>query len=1249
VTADKSLRPLAQILAGEIARLTGFAPAVAADHAVAGDIVLRRNDKLVAGEPILMLKNREPVRTTDGAHRITVGEQAVVEGFDDRAVAEGTSTILQLITRSGDGFALPKATIDDWPHADYCGAMLDVARQDHPIEAIKKVVELCRLYKARYLQLHLTDDQGWTFPSTKYPQLGSKNLAAHGGIPPRVYTLAELRELVAFADARGVTLVPELEVPGHSGAALRSLPEIFDAIDPQSKQPVGLGCMNMSNEAIYPALDTIIGEMCDVFESSPYFHIGSDEVSSGRVSLHPGYKEFMRAHGLKNDQELADHFVREVCAIVKKHGKKAIKWEGLANTASKDVIIMAWDSHSTCATEMIAKGYTTITCPWTLEVPWEQWNMYVCNGSRLKRGDSVIGSTLVAWEQPPLTHIANLRKLGSRQERTWGPDNRVTEAGFAWRFQPLDAVAGKLIDLPVKPRMPATFSSSMGQSDFLEPAFTFDANDETYYRSRVAPKTGDQFTVTLDAPALVHDLEILTGQNGRGLGDGAEVQVSADGERFTTIASLSHGAAGATLIEGTPAESRVKAIRLRAAADQTEPLVVREIRMHQLIELAGRVRNAATTIGAANVGMVAADATLAYPLGECAAPIINRGFKLTFDNEGNSAAYTGAITGTGAVEIVAADRSGRGRRAALVLGGVSPNTMKGAWHINRGAAILAKPDRVDAMAGTVEVGSSAAPGAIVLRANEQINDNAQVQLHTSARGGSQFDLAGFDETIGRLTLDRQCTVKTGDSKAAGALVVGQMTVDGKAVPRGVYGRGESWVEGNGYVVVGDSAKVQVAGILEAPNESIGASHLAVLTGPATLHLPKGEFTTAIETKNFALTLVAKEGANIRGLIAGSGSLRIEAPPAGETAERPVVMDGDTTNTYRGPTTLARGVLRLAKSTGRVAIPGDLSFGGSAPENRGDRVVWAADGQISAKATITVSGTQPALLDLGPHHANVASVVLSKTGMIRTAAGGTLSTLQLWIDGKRLADGVYQRPQPWLEGAGQVVVDARIDVAGDYGNPDSEIGRGNLGNMTGDVRLAYPMSSTTVDFINHGHRLVLDSGDGNGFAYLGSISGNGEVQFFMGPSYTGYRDAPMHLGGDRPNTMQGVFRVRKGRVQLEKPPGVDAISADVVVGGQGFNDCLFWKNSHQVNDAANITLIAAGNNGAATLHLNGCDEAAASLTMTNRNKVITDSAAGRAGTLTVKSLKVDGADRPAGAYTSATEKWIEGAGKVIVSP
>ena len=152
-----------------------------------------------------------------------------------------------------------------------------------------------------------------------------------------------------------------------------------------------------------------------------------------------------------------------------------------------------------------------------------------------------------------------------------------------------------------------------------------------------------------------------------------------------------------------------------------------------------------------------------------------------------------------------------------------------------------------------------------------------------------------------------------------------------------------------------------------------------------------------------------------------------------------------------------------------------------------------------------------------------------------------------------------------------------------------------------------------------------------------------------PSYTGYQDAPLRLTGERPNTTTGKVLVRKGRVQLEKPAGVDAISGDVIVGGQGFNDCLFWQQSDQIKDSANITLLDAGNSGAAYLHLNGCSETAANLTMTGNNKIKTDAAAGGSGVLTLKSLKIGGVTKPAGTYTAASVPWIEGKGKVIARP
>ena len=203
------------------------------------------------------------------------------------------------------------------------------------------------------------------------------------------------------------------------------------------------------------------------------------------------------------------------------------------------------------------------------------------------------------------------------------------------------------------------------------------------------------------------------------------------------------------------------------------------------------------------------------------------------------------------------------------------------------------------------------------------------------------------------------------------------------------------------------------------------------------------------------------------------------------------------------------------------------------------------------------------------------MLLSRAGTIRTGRGGSLKVKQLHVDGKRLTDGTYTAPQPWLKGTGTVTVDARVDVKGRYGDCNARSARGNIANLTGDTAFSYPVSDCDIDITTNGHTMTFDSGDGNPLCYRGAISGTGNVVLLMGPSHTDYKDAPLRLAGPKPNTTTGKFLVRKGRVQLEKPDGVDAISGDVIVGGQGFNDCLFWINSNQIKDSVNITLLERG--------------------------------------------------------------------------
>ncbi|MEM9659909.1 MAG: family 20 glycosylhydrolase, partial [Planctomycetota bacterium] len=202
VYADPSLEPLAEVFAQEISEATCLELPVVQDEPAAGD---------------LFLKLSSAASFTGEAYRVEVGKHATAEAANYNAVALATVTLLQAITKRDGGYSLPRMLVLDEPEASYRGFMVDVARNYHSIKTLKEMVEMCRLYKVRYLQLHLTDDQAFTIPSKSYPQLTERS-AYH-------YTLEELRDLVAYADQRGVTLIPEIDTPAHSTSFTRSMPD----------------------------------------------------------------------------------------------------------------------------------------------------------------------------------------------------------------------------------------------------------------------------------------------------------------------------------------------------------------------------------------------------------------------------------------------------------------------------------------------------------------------------------------------------------------------------------------------------------------------------------------------------------------------------------------------------------------------------------------------------------------------------------------------------------------------------------------------------------------------------------------------------------------------------------------------------------------------------------------------------------------------------------------------------------------
>jgi len=430
VATDARLKPLAGILAEEILLTTKLKLEPVEGEAKPGDIVLKINPQLRADAEIMTVQNREVKKVRDYAHTISVTDRAVVEGWDYRACCEGTATLLQVLKVNGAAVSVPKLQLKDWPHADFCGYMIDCARQGLPEMGIRDAVEAMRFFKVRYLHLHLHDGSGFYFPLKAYPQVGRSNGAINGGDAFKSWNLEELKKVVAYADARGVTIVPELETPGHCEALLEDL----KVGDKWLLGEPGMHLMDIANDDIYPVLDTIVGEMCEVFKSSPYFHIGGDEVQWEWFIDRPHVKEFMQKHGMRDkdkggkDDLLKLHALR-MNDIVKKYGKKAIFWGGYqgppTDPALTDLIMYSWYAG---AKEAQAAGFTTITVPWEIRGPGEKWNIYSSNDAMLKRTDRVLGGSRVAWEQSAEAYVNGCIYEAIRQEGTWAPDTVSTPA-----------------------------------------------------------------------------------------------------------------------------------------------------------------------------------------------------------------------------------------------------------------------------------------------------------------------------------------------------------------------------------------------------------------------------------------------------------------------------------------------------------------------------------------------------------------------------------------------------------------------------------------------------------------------------------------------------------------------------------------------------------------------------------------------------------------------------------------------------
>jgi len=323
----------------------------------------------------------DPARASAGAEsyllEVTPDGVAVSAG-DAAGLFYGAMTLLQLATLDDAAqVSLPAVRIEDAPRFGWRGFMLDSARHFWSVDQVKQVIDAMALHKLNTLHWHLTDDQGWRVEIKQYPKLtqvgGCRIPAGDGGIEPATgkpreycgfYTQDQIRDIVAYAAARHITIVPEMNVPGHATAAIAAYPELGTTdqpLVPSSEWGVFPNLVN-TEEGTYRFLENVIGEMIPLFPGT-YFHIGGDEAVKDQWEASARVQERMREIGAKTEMEMQSHLVARLEKYLAAHGKRLIGWdEILEGPLPAEATVMSWRG-TEGGLEAARKGHDVVMSP----------------------------------------------------------------------------------------------------------------------------------------------------------------------------------------------------------------------------------------------------------------------------------------------------------------------------------------------------------------------------------------------------------------------------------------------------------------------------------------------------------------------------------------------------------------------------------------------------------------------------------------------------------------------------------------------------------------------------------------------------------------------------------------------------------------------------------------------------------------------------------------------------------------------
>jgi hexosaminidase len=373
--------------------------------------------------------NDYPTLGEDESYTLDVTSDGALLKAPTRAGAlHGLETFGQLVTLAQDGFEVPAVHIEDNPRFPWRGLMLDSARHWMPLEVVKRNLDAMAAVKLNVFHWHLSEDQGFRVESKRFPKLQQE------GSDGLFYTQDEIRGVVAYARDRGIRVVPEFDIPGHTTAWLVGYPELGTIPGPYEigrKWGVYENALDPSREETYAFLDAFFEEMTALFPD-PYFHIGGDEVVAKQWNASARVQAFAKQNNLKDAHAIQAYFNQRVQKLLQKRGKILIGWdEVLHPDLPRDIVVQSWRGQKSLA-EAATQGYRGIL----------SWGYYLDHlspaafhyGVDPMSGDAdklapeeksrILGGEMCMWSEYTTAEMVDSRiwpRAAAIAERLWSP------------------------------------------------------------------------------------------------------------------------------------------------------------------------------------------------------------------------------------------------------------------------------------------------------------------------------------------------------------------------------------------------------------------------------------------------------------------------------------------------------------------------------------------------------------------------------------------------------------------------------------------------------------------------------------------------------------------------------------------------------------------------------------------------------------------------------------------------------------